>query len=259
MSMRLIICLVTYMLVGLVAGAAGANAVVRIGIAAEPYPPFLVKDATGHWVGWEIDFMNAVCREMQENCEIVEVAWDGLIPSLQGNFIDVIWSSMSVTPERQKVIDFTDVYYQTPPGLIGRKDGDKDISAAHLQGKSIGVQISTVHQRYAAKHFGRSAIKTYQTADEVTQDLTAGRIDYILDNLVVLNVFLETAQGKECCELKGAVPRELEVFGLGVGGGVRKNDEQLKQRLNAAIKVVHDSGRYDAITKKYFAFDIWPN
>lgn len=256
--MRPMVRLVVYLLAGILAGAAAAKVDIKVGIATEPYPPFAWKDASGEWVGWEIDFMKAVCRKMKENCEIVEVAWDGLIPSLQGNFIDVIWSSMAVTPERQQVIDFTDVYYETPIGLIGRKDGDKDISATHLAGKSIGVQISTIHQRYAAKHFGTSAIKTYQTADEVTQDLTAGRIDYILDNLVMLNVFLETPQGTECCELKGEVPADPHVLGFGAGGGVRKNDDQLKQRLNAAIKAVHDSGEYSAITKKYFAFDIWP-
>lgn len=232
---------------------------VRIGIAAEPYPPFAQKDSTGKWVGWEIDLMNAVCRKMKEDCEIVEVAWDGIIPSLQGNFFDVIWSSMTATPERQKVIDFTDMYYNLPIVIIGSKDGDKDISPEHLKGKFIGVQGGTIHQRYVDKYFSESAIKVYQTHDEVIQDLNAGRIEYVQDNVLTLDAFLQTAQGQACCELKGEVKDDPEMLGLGVGGGVRKDDVQLKRRLNAAIKAVHDSGEYDTITKKYFAFDIWPN
>jgi polar amino acid transport system substrate-binding protein len=241
-------------------GATIATAKVRVGIAAEPYPPFEWKDATGKWVGWEVELLNAVCREMHEDCEIVEVAWDGIIPSLQGNFIDVIWSSMTVTPERQKVIDFTAMYYNLPVVIVGAKDGDKDISPQHLKGRSIGIQGGTIHQRYVEKYFGSdSSIKVYQTHDEATQDLTAGRIDYIQDNSLTMDAFLQTDTGRACCELKGEVPDDPKILGLGVAGGIRRNDTQLKQRLNAAIAAVHDSGQYDAITKKYFAFDIWPN
>jgi polar amino acid transport system substrate-binding protein len=240
-------------------GADIATAKVRVGIAAEPYPPFLVKDASGEWVGWEIDFMNAVCREMKEKCEIIEVAWDGLILSVRGNFIDVIWSSMTVTPERQKLIDFTNLYYNLPIVIIGAKNGDKDISPQHLKGKTIGVQGGTIHQGYVERYFGvDSNIKTYQTHDEATQDLTAGRIDYMQGDLLALDAFLQTDQGTTCCELKGIVPDDPELLGLGVAAGLRKGDTQLKERFNVAIKAVHDSGEYSAITRKYSTFDVWP-
>jgi polar amino acid transport system substrate-binding protein len=117
----------------------------------------------------------SICREMKDDCEIVEVAWDGIIPSLQGSFIDVIGSSMTVTPERQKMIDFTEMYYNLPIVLIGARNGDKDISPPHLTRKSIGVQGATNHQRYDDKYFNSSIIKVYQTQNEATQDLNAGR------------------------------------------------------------------------------------
>ncbi|EHH09556.1 Lysine-arginine-ornithine-binding periplasmic protein, partial [Mesorhizobium amorphae CCNWGS0123] len=94
-----------------------ASADVRFGIMNEAYPPFFAKDASGKWQGWEIDLMDAVCAEMKEKCSIVELSWDGLIPALQTKKFDVIWSSMSNTEERQKIIDFTDKYYNTPSKL----------------------------------------------------------------------------------------------------------------------------------------------
>ena len=94
---------------------------IRFGIAAEPYPPFTSKDASGKWVGFEVDLMDAVCAELKAKCEIVEVAWDGIIPALQANKFDVIWSSMSITDKRKETIDFTDKYYQTPAVIIGPK------------------------------------------------------------------------------------------------------------------------------------------
>jgi len=87
-------------IVGILLGVGNACADLKFGIAAEPYPPFESKDATGKWIGWEIDLMDAVCKQLKEKCEIVEVAWDGIIPALTSKQIDVIWSSMSITPVR---------------------------------------------------------------------------------------------------------------------------------------------------------------
>jgi polar amino acid transport system substrate-binding protein len=229
-----------------------AHADLKFGVAAEPYPPFTSKDASGKWVGWEVDAMNAVCKAMNEKCEIVEVAWDGIIPSLTSKQIDVIWSSMSITAERMKTIDFTDMYYNTPTVIIGQKDGDKDITPEHLKGKTIGVQISTIHQNYVQKYFGEgSTIKTYQTQDEANNDLAAGRLDYVQADGSALDAYLQTDQGKACCELKGAVPDDPEILGQGVGGGLRKEDTALKEKLNAAIKQIAAAGEFKTITEKY--------
>jgi polar amino acid transport system substrate-binding protein len=102
------------------AGAAFAEPV-KIGVAAEPYPPFTVPDASGNWSGWEIDFMNAICASAQLECVVTPVAWDGIIPSLTGGQIDVIMSSMSITEERMQTIDFTDKYYNTPTVIVAAK------------------------------------------------------------------------------------------------------------------------------------------
>jgi polar amino acid transport system substrate-binding protein len=245
-------------IVALLLGVGVACAELKFGIAAEPYPPFESKASSGEWVGWEIDLMHAVCKQLTEKCETVEVAWDGIIPALTSKQIDVIWSSMSITSERQKVIDFTDKYYRTPTVIIGAEDGVKDISPEHLRGKTIGVQVSTIHQNYVKKYYGDgSIIKIYQTQDEADQDLAAGRLDYVQTDAMTGDAFLQTEAGRACCELKGTVRDDPEILGQGVGGGIRKEDTELKARLNAAIKTVRASGEYATITAKYFKFDIY--
>ncbi len=167
----------------LVAASSIAHADLKIGVAAEPYPPFSSKDASGKWVGWEIDLISALCTEMKEKCEIVDVAWDGIIPALTAKKIDVIVSSMSITDKRKEVISFSAPYYVSAPAVAGVKDGDKNVSAEHLSGKTIGVQVSTTHAAYVEKYFGKtSTMKTYQTQDEANQDLAAGRIDYVVQD-----------------------------------------------------------------------------
>ena len=74
---------------GLTALQAGlAYADLKIGFAAEPFPPFSSKDASGKWVGWEVDAIDAVCKAMNEKCDYVEVAWDGIIPALQAKYCE---------------------------------------------------------------------------------------------------------------------------------------------------------------------------
>jgi polar amino acid transport system substrate-binding protein len=228
---------------------------IRFGMAPEPYPPFATKNASGQWEGFEIDLMNAVCEQMQAQCEIVETAWDGIIPALQEKKLDVIWNSMSITDERKQVIDFTDKYYNTPAVFIGPKGTDIQITPEGLKGKIIGVQTATTHANYAQKYFPDSEIKLYDTQDNANADLVAGRVDVVLADAIALDAFLKSDQGKDF-EVKMQAPED-PLFGYGVGGGVRKEDTALRDKLNAAIKALRDNGKYDEIAKKYFDFDIY--
>ena len=242
---------------------AGAHAqdTIRFGVAAEPDPPFTTKDASGKWVGFEVDLMDAVCAQMKAKCEIVEVAWDGIIPALQAKKFDVIWSSMSITEKRKEVIDFTDRYYKTPPVIIGAKSEAINIDYKNpdsVKGKIIGVQTSTIHALFAQKYFGSTAtVKVYDTQDNVNADLAAGRIDLDMADSTTLYAFLKTDQGKDF-EIKSTPPAD-PIFGMGVGGGVRKDDTALKERLNKAIAAIRADGTYDTIAKKYFDFDVYGN
>jgi polar amino acid transport system substrate-binding protein len=240
------------------AGAAQAQAV-KVGIAAEPYPPFASPDASGAWVGWEVEIIGAVCAEAKLECEITPVAWDGIIPALTAKKIDAIMASMSITEERMKTIDFTNKYYNTPTGIVGPKGAAFDASPDGLKGKILGVQVSTIHADYAKKYFGPVAaeIKEYQTQDEANQDLAAGRIDATQADAIALEAFLASDAGKACCESKGNVVDDPAILGKGVGVGLRQGETELKDKFNAGIEAVRKSGKYDEISKKYFTFDVY--
>ncbi len=236
-----------------------AEETIRFGIAAEPYAPFSVKDAAGNWTGWEVELRDAVCAEMQAKCEWVEVAWDGIIPALQEKKFDVIWSSMSITDERMKVISFTDKYYFSPAVWVGAKADTRALDPANpasLDGAVFGVQGSTTHQKYMETYFsGHAELKLYDTLDSEEADLKAGRIDYLMASGIQISDWLKTSDGADY-EIKRKLPND-QIFGYGDGAGVRKEDNELRERLNVAIKAVRDSGKYGEITKKYFDFDIY--
>ena len=239
-------------------GTAAMAEPLKIGIAAEPYPPFASPDAAGNWVGWEVDFINAVCKAGEMDCVITPVAWEGIIPSLTGGQIDAIMASMSITAERMKTIDFSDKYYNTPTVIVASKGSGLTPDAAGMAGKIIGVQVSTIHEAYAQAHFPDAAeIKTYQTTDEGFQDLAAGRVDASQADSIAIDAFMASDAGKACCEVIGAVADDPAILGAGVGVGLRKGEDDLKAKFNAAIAKVLADGTYDAISKPYFASSIY--
>ena len=239
-------------------GTAAFAEPLKIGIAAEPYPPFASPDASGAWVGWEVDFINAVCAAGEMECVITPVAWEGIIPSLTGGQIDAIIASMSITEERMKTIDFSDKYYNTPSVVVTAKSSGLTPDAAGMAGKIIGVQVSTIHEAYSQAYFKDAAeIKTYQTTDEGFQDLAAGRVDASMADSIAVDAFLASDAGKACCEAVGAVADDKAILGAGVGVGLRKGEDALKAQFNAAIAKVIADGTYDAISKPYFASSIY--
>ncbi len=238
-------------------GTAALADPVKVGIAAEPYPPFASPDASGNWVGWEVDIINAVCKAAEMECAITPVAWEGIIPSLTGGQIDAIMASMSITEERMKVIDFSDKYYNTPTVVVAAKGSGITPTPEGLAGKTIGVQVSTIHEAYAKAHFPDAVLKTYQTTDEGFQDLAAGRIDASQADSIAIDAFMASDAGKACCEIAGAVADDPAILGAGVGVGLRKGDTELKEKFNAGIKKILEDGTYDAISKNYFASSIY--
>jgi arginine/ornithine transport system substrate-binding protein len=241
------------------AGALGAMAGKDVKIATEgAYPPFNFVDTGGKLQGFDVDIANALCEKMQAKCEVVAQAWDGIIPGLLEKKYDAIVASMSITEERKQKVDFTGKYYQTPAKFVAKKGAGLDISKDGLKGKTIGVQVSTIHENFVRDNFGDVAtIKTYDTQENANLDLAAGRLDAILADSVALDEgFLKTDAGKDF-EFVGPDFTDKKWFGEGAGIAVRKDDPQLRDALNAAIDAIRQDGTYKKLNDKYFKFDIY--
>lgn len=242
--------------------ATAADKPLRIGIEGA-YPPFSEVNAAGKLVGFDVDISKALCKQMQRDCQLVQIAWDGLIPALKTRKIDAIVASMSATPERKKSVDFTDKYYSSygrivAPAKLARtitKDNLEDTLKNHV----IGVQVSTNHDRYATdKLAGKvGGIRRYQSQDEANLDMQAGRIDLTLaDQIAMLTGFLNTDAGKQYAF---AVPvfDDPTYYGDGISIAVRKGDDSLRDAFNHAIKAIRDNGTYKTINDRYFSEDIY--
>ncbi|WP_219097630.1 transporter substrate-binding domain-containing protein [Pseudomonas sp. UMAB-40] len=244
----------------LLAGMSAAQAQpIRFAVAAEPYPPYTEKQANGEWKGFEVDLIHKLCSEMKAECEIKEVAWDGIIPSLLAKKIDVIFSSMSVTEEREKQIAFSKAYYDSVIAIVGPKGTSVKKYPDDLKGKIIGVQNSTVSASYLKQYYEKIAdVKYYDTQDSANADLIAGRIDLMMADGTAMASFVQTPDARNSnLEYLGAVPYD-PIFGKGVGAGLRKDDAELKARLDKAITSLLASKDYDDLSQHYFGTSVKP-
>ncbi|KAF1008777.1 MAG: Octopine-binding periplasmic protein [Pseudomonas fluorescens] len=237
--------------------ALAAEKPIVFAVAAEPYPPFTVKGGNGQWSGFEVELIHKLCGLMQAQCEIKEVAWDGIIPSLLARKIDVIFSSMSVTEEREKQIAFSRAYYDSLLGIAGPRGTRVEVSPEGLKGKVIGVQISTVSANYLKKYYEKVAdLKYYDTQESANADLIAGRTDLMMADGIAIAMMVKTPEAQGLEQI-AEVPYD-PIIGRGVGAGLRKEDTELKARLDKAIGELLVSKDYADLSQSTFGVSVSP-
>lgn len=219
------------------------------------YPPFNFIDSKGKPGGFDVEIGNALCEAMNADCTWVTSDWDGIIPALEAKKFDTIVASMSITDERKKKIGFTDKYYSSPIKFIRLKS--KKYTPESIKGRVVGTQGGTVTEDFLKATFGDDIkIKAYKTQDEANLDLLNGRLDLVAADGAVLDGFLNKEKGKRA-EFIGKSYDNKKILGEGIGIGVRKEDNDLRKKLNDAIKQIREDGTYQKINKKYFNFDLY--
>ncbi len=251
---------------------------IRIGTEGA-YPPWNNLNSAGELEGAEIDFGNEACKRMGVTCEWVTQDWDGIIPALLQGKYDIIIAGMSITEERKEKVNFTTGYMTDGARFAVLKNsgladlniagmakvnlnnaGGKEQAAigqliAAMDGKTVCVQSSTIHQNFLEKHMsGAVDVKLYQAVDDHNLDLAAGRCDAVLADVGSIIDFMESDGGVDVAftgpTFSGGV------FGDGVGGAVRKEDADILEMWNAAISEMSKDGTTAEITKEWFGRDI---
>ena len=246
------------------------------------YPPWNDTDASGALVGFEIDLANELCAILKHECEIVPQDWDGMIPALLMRKFDVIMAGMSITPERQKTITFTQGYATEPATLavmkgsslegmdtpdsinLNLKGNDKTLKTitSALAGKTVCVQTATIHQKFLdSGDVGSVNVRAYKTQDEVNLDLTSGRCDVAL---AAKASFVEYAEASGKAVVTVGPNFSGGAFGDGVGVGVRqggddaigKRDAKLLKDFNKAINTARKKGIISKLAIKWFKDDV---
>lgn len=245
------------MLVGLVWGLAGLwlgcrgteappasmkGRTLRLGTDAT-YPPFeFVRD--GELTGFDVELGNLLAEELGAKAQWVNTSFDGIFPALQAGKFDLVMSAVTITPERQQRLAFSDPYY-TAGQIVAVREGETGVHGiADLAGRSAGIQINTtaslVLQKYPAV-----GVRQYPTIDLALQDLLNGNLDAVVGDAPTLRYF--TTHGFKGLRTVGDLLTE-EHYGI----VLRPEETELREAVNGALSRLRASGRFAALEEKYF-------
>jgi octopine/nopaline transport system substrate-binding protein len=254
----------------------GKGSTVRIATEGA-YAPWNYTDSSGKLVGFEVDLYQDLCARMEVKCELVQQAWEGIIPALQAGKYDAIMAGMSITEKRKKVITFSRSYAATPAVFVVKSDGPfagfsagldavsmAEVSAeeqaaidkvkATFAGKTIGVQIATTHENFLNEFIaGDVSVKTYDTQENLDLDLQAGRVDAALAAMSYWKPLLEKDAGKGLDMVGPGFTGGP--FGNGVGAGIRQDDQALADMFSEAINAAIADGTVSKLAIQHFGFD----
>ena len=225
------------------ASAAGAQEVLRVGTNAT-YAPFEYVDENGELQGFDIDLIREVGRRLGMRVEIINTAWEGIIPGLLAGHYDVIISAMTITDDRAAAVDFTDPYFATGQVIMVRADDDRVRQPSDLAGKVVAVQIGTTGHFAAERIDGVLRIDAYPTAPEAFLALRVGRADaVVVDELVAIQ---EQQANPGVLKVVGT-PFTVEYYGI----ALRKGNQALLRQINRTLAQIKADGTYDQLYEKW--------
>ncbi|AXQ92983.1 transporter substrate-binding domain-containing protein [Cereibacter azotoformans] len=234
--------ILTTALLALAAGTAAAQQTVRMGTEGA-YPPYNFINDKGEVDGYERELGDELCKRANLTCTWVKNEWDSIIPNLQSGNYDTIMAGMSITEEREEVIDFTQNYIPPLASAYAAISPDADI-----EGGVVAAQTGTIQASHVAE--SGATLLEFATGEETVAAVRNGEADAVFADKDFLVPFVNESNG-EFTFVGEDVP-----LGGGVGMGVRKSDTELKEKFNAAIQSMKDDGTINAMIRKWFGDEI---
>lgn len=252
MSKKVTVLLVLLVFV-LAAGLAGCGQqssqtsakVLKVG-AETTFPPFEFQDEkTKEYVGFDMDIVKAIGKQMGYEVKIQSMGFDGLIPALEASQIDVIASAMTITEERAKKVAFSQPYYKSGLSIVVKNDNTAIKSFKDLEGKRIAVQIGTTGGD-EAKKIKDATVREFNSTSEAFLELKAGGVDAVVNDRPVNEYYLAQGGSKDA----KAVGELLNAEEYGIA--MSKKNKELTDKVNKAFEEIKKNGEYEKIYVKWF-------
>jgi polar amino acid transport system substrate-binding protein len=225
------------------------------------WPPFEYLDKSGAPAGFDIDLANAVCKVLERPCKFIETPFDDIIPALAAGKGDVIVDSLTITEERKQKVAFTIPYLRSQMRFVAKRGYSGPTTPEGLKGVKIGVEVGTVQEAYARKTFPGAELVLNDNPDVLNRmfdRLAKGDFDLLLVNALVAWNFMSPVAGTSSPEAGKAFTFAGDPIytDQAVGMAVRKDDDALRQKINAALVQIRTDGTYKKINAKYFPFSL---
>ncbi|WP_273728271.1 ABC transporter substrate-binding protein [Brucella gallinifaecis] len=221
----------------------------RIAMSGQ-YPPFSFTNEKNEVVGFDVAIGSEIANRLGVKPEIVTTPFDGIIAGLLAKKYDAVVASMTITPEREKAVDFVGPYYHAGRTIVV-KDSSPVQKLEELNGKTVGVTMGDAHEKWA-KAQGDLTVRTYKGLPEMLIDLDAGRLDaLVMDSIPVMIAVKETGQKVRILETPN-IEGAREALGI----AIRKNNPELKAAMQKALNDMLADGTYEKISMEWIGSDI---
>ena len=212
------------------------------------YPPFEMLDEQKNLIGYDIDLIREICRLANCRPEIRSVAWEGILPGVQQGDYDVAISGITITPEREQRVDFTEPYIEVGQVILVRADETRIQGAQDLADKTVAVQLGTTNDELATRMQRERQIREvrrYRTFDLAVAALLNRDVDAVIIDSVAGQGFIAQNPGR----LK-TVGERLTREQLGIV--VREGNTELRDAFNAALRALKQDGTLDRLYRQWF-------
>lgn len=224
---------------GALMAGGGIAETVRLGTEGA-YPPYNFINDQGEIDGFERQVGDEICKRAKLDCTWVKNDWDSIIPNLVSGNYDAIIAGMTITPERDEVIDFTQDYFPPDPSAyVALKDADKGVTKGHVAAQTTTIQAAHVAESGAT-------LLEYATMDDTIAAVRNGEADAVFADKAPLEDIVNESGGALVF-----VGSDV-VIGEGMGIGVRETDTELKAKFDAAITSMKEDGALNAMISKWF-------
>ncbi|MET1077390.1 MAG: cystine ABC transporter substrate-binding protein [Pseudomonas sp.] len=214
------------------------------------YPPFSFQDEDGKLTGFEVEFAQALAKQLGVDVKLQPTKWDGILAALESKRLDLVINQVTISEERKKKYDFSVPYTVSGIQVLTRKGQEGQFgSAASLAGKKIGVGLGTNYEQWLKENVPQADVRTYDDDPTKFQDLRVGRIDAILvDRLAAFEMIKQTGD---------ALAVAGEPFARQEAGiALRKGEPELLAALDKAIEALRADGTLARLSEKWFKADV---
>jgi len=210
------------------------------------FAPFEFQDEkTKEYVGFDMDLIKAIGKQMGAEVQIQSMNFDGLIPALEAGNIDMVISAMTITDERAQKVNFSKPYYKSGLTMVVKNSNDSIKSFKDLEGKNIAVQIGTTGAD-EAKKIKNAKIREFNTAPEAIMELKAGGVDAVINDMPVNEYYLAQGGNKDAKTVGDRLTSE------DYGIATAKKNTELSEKISKALEELKKNGEYEKIYVKWF-------
>ena len=211
-----------------------------------PYAPFEFGDPPDY-EGVDVDIVNAVADRLGLEVKWVKTPFDVIFRNLaQGGKFDMVASSTTITPEREKVVAFSDPYFVADQSLMIKKGSDIK-TIADVAGKIVGAQLGTTGAAYAKDETDAEEVRTYDLIDDAFKALQTGQVEAVINDCPISKYAEESKPDLQVIEV---IPT-----GENYGFAFEKGNDDLREAVNGALEEVKQDGTYDEIFEKWLGDD----